>query len=275
MEITTSGALNNLDPDDKIVMVNLGTEHSSALSQEGRVFTWGRGSSGGLGTNATVQRTSPSERTTAGALNNLDPDDKIVMVNLGREHSSALSQEGRVFTWGRNRNGQLGDGTTIDRLTPVEITTSGALNNLDPDDKIVMVNLNNGHSSAISEKGRVFTWGLNNLGRLGDGTTTQRTSPVEITTSGALNNLDPDDKIVMVSLGLGYSSALSEKGRVFTWGNNSNGRLGDGTTTQRTSPVEITTSGALSNLDPNDKIIMVNLGAGNSSALSQEGRVFI
>ena len=172
----------------------------------------------------------------------------IVMVSLGNIHSSALLEKGRVFTWGANGLGQLGDGTTTTRNSPIEITTSGALNNLDPDDKIVMVNLSNVHSSALSQEGRVFTWGANRDGQLGDDTTTNRTTPVEITTSGALNNLDPDDKIVMVNLGGRHSSALSEKGRVFTWGRNTDGQLGDGTTATKTSPVEITTSGALNNL---------------------------
>ena len=52
------------------------------------------------------------------------------MVNLYNIHSSGLSKKGRVFTWGSNTNGQLGDGTTTQRNNPVEITTSGALNNL-------------------------------------------------------------------------------------------------------------------------------------------------
>jgi len=278
VEITTSGALNNLDSGDKIISISMGGNHSSALSSTGRVFTWGRSTHGIIGDGQiTTNRESPVEITTSGSFDNLDSGDKIISISLGQYHSSALSSTGRVFTWGNAANGRLGDGqNSTDRTRPVEITTSGALNNLDSGDKIKAISMGLAHSSALSSTGRVFTWGSATNGKLGDGqSSTDRTSPVEITTSGALDNLDSTDKINAISMGNTHSSASSSYGRVFTWGGALNGRLGDGqSTTDRTSPVEITTSGALDNLDSTDKIIAISTGFAHSSALSSTGRVF-
>ena len=95
------------------------------------------------------------------------------------------------------------------------------------------------HTLQHSHQKDVFTWGYNAYGQLGDNTTSTKTSPTEITTQF---NLAIDEKIVEVILGRYYSSALTSEGRLFMWGYNNYGQLGDGTTTTRTSPVDITTN---------------------------------
>lgn len=95
------------------------------------------------------------------------------------------------------------------------------------------VSLGSLHSSAISSTGRIFTWGVNSSGQLGDGTITSKSTPVDIT---SLVNLSPGEFIVEVSLGYDHSSANTSKGRIFTWGANSSGQLGDGTLTSKSTP---------------------------------------
>ena len=192
--------------------------------------------------------------------------DTITEVSLGSAHSAALSAAGRVFTWGYNEYGQLGDGTEIQRNSPIEITNSF---NLAPEDKVIKIVLGDSRTSAITSTGRVFIWGYNNMGEIGDGTIINKNIPTEITN---MFNLLINEKIVQVSLGGTHSSALSSFGRVFMWGNNDYGQLGDGTTTNRTVPAEIKN---MFDLPIDEEIIRISLGNNHSSAITSKGRLFI
>jgi uncharacterized repeat protein (TIGR02543 family) len=215
---------------DRIISLSLSGIHSSALSTTGRVYLWGFNQYGQLGDGTTIDRNVPTEITSRFSL---AAGDKITSLSLGVFHSSALSTTGRVFMWGDNREGQLGNGTTTDRNVPIQITSRFSLT---AGDRIISLSLGAGHSSALSATGRVYLWGLNSNGQLGNGTTTDRNVPTEITSRFSLT---AGDKITSLSLGVLHSSALSTTGRVYLWGLNSNGQLGDGTTTDINTPVVI------------------------------------
>ncbi len=195
----------------------------------------------------------------------LHPDETIISVSLGTHHSSALTSSGRVFTWGRNDYGQLGDGTIMQRTVPTEITSRF---NLAAGETIVSISLEYAHSSALTSSGRMFTWGWNSSGQLGDGTTTNRSTPTDITDQF---DLAAGETVVSVSLGDSHSSALTSSGRMFTWGWNSSGQLGDETTTSRTTPTEITHH---FDLEAGETIVSISLGYAHSSALTSSGRMF-
>jgi uncharacterized repeat protein (TIGR02543 family) len=251
-----------LNVDETITQVSLGSIHSSALTSNGRLFTWGRNTSGQLGDGTTTQRNSPVE-ITAGL--NLISGETITQVSLGSSHSSALTSSGRLFTWGYNYYGQLGDGTTTDRNLPTNIT---ARFNLSVGETITQVSLGISLSSALTSSGRLFTWGSNSFGQLGDGTTTDRNLPTNIT---ARFNLSVGETIHQVTLGGAHSSLLTSRGRLFIWGFNTDGRLGVGTTTDRSTPTEIN---ARFNLNEGETIALVSLGDGHSSAATSTGRLF-
>ena len=106
----------------------------------------------------------------------LDTLESFVQINLGRYHSSLLTSEGRIYTWGYNLSGQLGDGTYIDKSTPVEITSQI---NLLSTEVPIQISLGGSHSSVLVQSGKIFTWGYNIYGQLCDGTTTSINLPVE------------------------------------------------------------------------------------------------
>jgi alpha-tubulin suppressor-like RCC1 family protein len=135
---------------------------------------WGQNYDGQLGDGTTTSRNVPTEITSRFSLNS---SDKITSLSLGSSHSSALSATGRVFMWGSNWAGQLGDGTTTKRNVPTEISSEFSFA---AGDKITSLSLDSSHSSALSATGRVFMWGSNFSGQLGDGTTTSRIVPSEI-----------------------------------------------------------------------------------------------
>jgi uncharacterized repeat protein (TIGR02543 family) len=251
-----------LDRDDQIILTSLGGSFSAALSEKGRVFIWGSNEVGNLGDGTQIGKNQPIEITNRIPLEEFD---KITSLVMGGSFSAALSNSGRVFMWGSNMIGQLGDGTQIDRNTPIEITSRFGMSF---DDKIISLSLGGIFTAALSFRGRVFTWGYNNNAQLGDGTIIDKFTPREITQRFPLSN---DETITMITTGGSHSGALSSKGRVFTWGNNSSGQLGNGTTFIDSSPREITSR---FNLETENSIKLINFGASSSMALSELGRVY-
>jgi alpha-tubulin suppressor-like RCC1 family protein len=143
----------------------------------------------------------------------------------GAYHSIVLKSDGTVWAFGYNGAGSLGDGTSTDRKTAVQV--SGLTD-------VVAVAAGEYHSMAITSNGSLYLWGYNTNGQLGDGTTTTRNAPIQST----LTN------VVAIAAGKSHSLALRSNGDIYAWGLNSNGQLGTGNTTQQTSPVLVATGGA-------------------------------
>ncbi len=167
---------------------------------------------------------------------------------FGKDYVRAIpSIAGQAVSWGNNGHGQLGDGTTTQRTSPVQVLNSAEV-----------VQLSGGalHSLALLSDGTIRAWGYNSQGQLGDNTTTQRTTPVQV------QNLT---EIVQVSGGDSHSLALRVDGSVWAWGYNGYGQLGDGTTTQRKTPVQVLN---LTN------IVEISAGDLHSLALKSDGTVW-
>ena len=154
--------------------------------------------------------------------------DRPVTVAAGYDHTCAVLASGSVKCWGKNGYGQLGDGTTTASAYPVQVRglTSGATS--------VTTGLLN---SCAVVSGAVKCWGYNTYGQLGNGAKTDAATPVQVTglTSGA----------TAVSLGvMGYQGCALVSGAAKCWGANWSGELGDGTTTDRLTPVQVTGLGS-------------------------------
>src|SRR3989344_6242212 len=140
------------------------------------------------------------------------------------KHTIAIKSDGTLWAWGYNLYGQLGDGTTSQRNSPVQIGT---------DNNRVSISAGGYHTIAIKSDGTLWAWGSNDSGQLGDGTYNNKTTPTQITTVAA--------NWVSISTGGLHTLAIKSDGTLWAWGYNSGGQLGDGTATQRNSPVQIGT----------------------------------
>ncbi len=197
---------------------------SLALTSDGKIFGWGAPP---IGDGTGHSRYEPAPVVMDGALTGKT----VVAIAGANVHSVALTADGQVFTWGSNDFGQLGNGTTTESLEPVAVKRSGALAG-----KIVTAIAASGlQTMVLTSDGQVFCWGSNESGQLGDGSTTRRNEPVPVITNGALGN----KAITAIVAGYSHAVALTSDGRLFAWGWNLYGQLGDGSTTQRNEPVEV------------------------------------
>ena len=169
-----------------------------------------------------------------GALNGLS----ISKIVTGSSHTCAIAN-GQAFCWGSGTSGRLGTGNTTQQTAPVAVSTSGVLAGR----TITDITAGDSYTCALAD-GQAFCWGFGGAGRLGDGFTTDRTSPVAVRTDGVLNGVTLD-KIVA---GAGTTCALSGN-RLFCWGSGGFGVFGNGTTTSSVNPIEIPLEAVLDGRD--------------------------
>jgi len=229
-----------------------GYSHTCAVTMGGGVLCWGFNVSGQLGDGTTTNRSTPTASGLASG---------VTSVAAGDSHTCALTTAGGVLCWGRPYSGQLGDGTTMDRSTPTPVSglSSGATS----------VAAGSSHTCALTTAGGVLCWGFNDGGQLGDGTTTNRSTPTAVSglASGA----------AAISAGWRHTCALTTGGGVMCWGRNDWGQLGSGTATYQSTPTAVSglASGATSVAAGYSHTCAVTMGGGvlcwGSNAYGQLG----
>lgn len=209
--------------------VAAGTYHSLGLKTDGSLWAWGSNSYGQLGDGTLTMRCTPVQVLTGAR----------AVAAGGRwtaGYTLALKTDGSLWAWGSNYNGQLGDGTTTERRSPIQVLTgvdamaAGGAG---------LTTTFAGHSAAVKTDGSLWAWGSNYYGQLGDGTTTNRLLPVQVLTG-----------VAAVSAGGLHTMAIKTDGSLWAWGYNYNGQLGDGTTANRLTAVQVLTGVAAVSAGP-------------------------
>jgi len=243
--------------------VAVGDAHSCALTSAGAVRCWGGNRIGQVGDGTTTDRPTPVAVSglqsgvaaiAAGSYHSCALTGKggvecwgdaygtapvkvpglqggVIAITAGFGHSCALTSVGGVRCWGANGEGQLGDGTTISRSSPVDVLGLGS--------GVIAIAAGDEHSCALTTSGAVECWGGDFRGQLGDGTSTfaARSTPVGVSGLGS--------GVTAIAAGQEHSCALMSTGDVKCWGRDDFGQLGDGTTTfGRWTPVGVVGYGA-------------------------------
>lgn len=197
--------------------ISAGSNHGFAIKNDNTLWGWGRGTFGELGDNTTTNKSSPVQIGSS-----------YSVVSAGGYYTLAVKTDGTLWSWGYNNNYQLGDGTTTTQSSPVQIGTGFATVFASMDDG----GLSYGTSLGIKSNGTLWAWGKNAFGQHGDGTTTNKSSPVQ---TGSDTNWS------VTSQGLAHAVALKTNGELWSWGLNNTGQVGDNTIINRSSPVQIGT----------------------------------
>jgi alpha-tubulin suppressor-like RCC1 family protein len=245
--------------------ITAGYSHTCALTASGGVKCWGRNSYGQLGDDTTTARAIPVEVSGLAS--------GVSAITAGYRHTCALTTSGGVKCWGANSDGQLGDGTNTDRHTPVDVSglpgevsaiaaggyhtcvlmasggvrcwganSDGQLGNgsyVDSDtpvsvwigDDVSAIAAGGSHTCALMDSGGVMCWGDNEFGQLGDGTNTSQNEPDDVE--------DLSSGVSAIAAGYSHTCALADTGEVKCWGRNRDGQLGDGTTIDQNTPVDV------------------------------------
>ncbi|MEI7912513.1 MAG: cadherin-like beta sandwich domain-containing protein, partial [Verrucomicrobiota bacterium] len=208
-----------------VTTVAAGGSHTIVLCSDGTLAGWGSNSNGQLGAGSTTDSSVPLLVNRTGVL----AGKTVTTIATGASHSLALCSDGTLAAWGYNSYGQLGDGSSANRSLPVAVDRTGVLSGK----SITGIACGGAFSLVLCSDGTLAAWGGNSSGQLGNGTTTSSLLPVLVTRSGVLSG----KTVVAVSAGYAHGLARCSDGNLAAWGYNSNGQLGNATTTNSTLPV--------------------------------------
>jgi alpha-tubulin suppressor-like RCC1 family protein len=191
------------------------SRHTVGVRANGTAWAWGDGNYGRLGDGTTTDKSSPV--SVVGGFTDW------VQVSTGAGHMVGLRANGTAWAWGVGSNGRLGDGTTVSKSSPVSVV--GGFTDW------VQVSGGGQHSAGIRSNGTAWAWGYGGIGRLGDNTTVDKSSPVSVV--GGFTDW------VQVDAGQDHTAGVRANGTAWAWGYGRFGRLGDNTTTNKSSPVSV------------------------------------
>lgn len=201
--------------------VALNVQHACAVTSGGGVKCWGSGHVGvlGNGTDPQPECCNPTSSSVPVDVEGLTSG--VTVISAGGGHNCALTSVGGVKCWGGNRLGQLGDGTTEDRMRPVDVVGL--------DRGVTAIAAGNRHTCALTSAGGVKCWGANDNGSSGSRPPDVVPVDVEGLTSG----------VTAISAGAFHTCALTSQGGVKCWGSGTWGELGNGTTRSSSTPVDV------------------------------------
>jgi len=198
-----------------VASISAGSKHTCAVTTSGSAKCWGSNSSGQLGDGSTSTRATPVQVSGLTSV--------VAAISAGTSNSCAVTTDGAAKCWGGNGFGQLGDGSAMNKTTPIQVLglASG----------VAAISAGNAHTCAVMTDGAAKCWGLNGSGQLGDGSTSTAYTPVQVSglASGA----------AAISAGVTHTCAVTTSGSAKCWGFGNSGRLGDGETEDRLLPVAV------------------------------------
>ena len=251
--VTLNYATNNADVGfeafDKVLQVSSGNRFNVLLNYDHTIYAFGDNSYGQCG----YEGPSSTEPHLVPTTNFLAD------VAAGKDWALALDYYGGVLAWGRNTEGHLGRGTISHHESNPGIVSGLGFN-------VTAIACGNGHSLAIKD-GKVWAWGYNGQGQLGNGTTTNQSTPVQVLTVDSSGNDEVLSNVKAIACGNNTSYAVTQNGDVYAWGQNNAYQIGDGTKTNRSKAKKVIFSDI-------HNITKIAAGAGGVMVVRNDGRIF-
>ena len=243
-----------------IKMIAAGANHACAIASDDLVYCWGSGSEGQLGNGSNSNSSIP---VAVSRITGVLGGKTIVSVTAGSNHTCAIASDGFAYCWGLNTNGQLGNNSTTTTNIPVAVLrSSGSLSNV----TVKSLSAGGSQTCAVTSLDAATCWGQNTDGQLGNNSITQRTSPVDVNTSGVLAGLT----IKSISTGRYHTCAIASNDKAYCWGLNTNSGLGNGNTTRSLVPVAVNTNGELLN----KTLKMITVGQYFTCAIASDNNAY-
>ncbi|WP_416517919.1 InlB B-repeat-containing protein [Bifidobacterium asteroides] len=260
----------------KAIQVCAGMWNSMALGIDGTVFSWGSQARGYDTTSGTTPQTIPTT-----VEDSSDPSGVFhaVQISTSWSFNLAIGQDGYVYVWGYNTNGQFGNNTSDGiHTTTVHSTPSRIPNPAYPQDtgrgwRALQVSAGGWHALVIDEENKIWAWGFNRNGQIGNGSSSDyNANPLPKQVRINPNDSSTSLKATQVSAGIYHSMAIDTNGSVWAWGQNDNGQVGNGTTNDQLSPVKVFDSAqSTSSAGPWLKAVQLNAGYKHSLAIDSRG----
>jgi alpha-tubulin suppressor-like RCC1 family protein len=205
------------------VALAAGYYHSTGLQADGSLYAWGRNNYGQLGLGTTTNVNVPTR---------VGKENAWVGVACGYQHTLGLKANGAAFGWGYNANGQVGDASVTTRTSPTALKSSATWASLAA---------GGNHSVGVAADGSVAAWGANANAQIGDGTHTDRSAPTNVLAAGCVWPAPraPRGETDRVTCEYLHSLVVRSEGSLYSWGDATEGQVGDGTFTDRPSPVPV------------------------------------
>lgn len=227
--------------------VAAGEGHTLAIGDDGSVYAWGWNLFGQLGDGTTTNGSIPTKVPTP-------TDVDVTSIAAGGYHSLATGDDGTTYAWGNNANGQLGDESKVQRLTPTPVKAP---------DGVSFGSIAAGayHSLAISLDGTPYGWGFNDDGAVGDGTSgIDRLIPTEALAPTGVS-------FTLITVDTYTSLAVGDDGNVYVWGYNGGNQLGDGTYVSTSTPTKVATL-------PDGVVVSVAASPNHATAITTGGATY-
>ena len=242
-----------------IKQISVGEYHTCAVASDDKAYCWGSNNNGQLGNGSTTSSRVPVAVNMSGVL----AGKTIKQISVEFSTNCVVASDNKTYCWGGNSNGQLGNDSLTNSNIPVAVNTSGVL----AGKTIKQVNTGGFHTCALDISSKMYCWGLNVNGRLGSSLTSVLSKvPVAVNMSGLLAG-----KIIK-QMSVGYSSncVVASDNKVYCWGGNNNGQLGNGSTANSRVPVAVNMSGVLAG----KTIKQISAGGDHSCVIASDDKLY-
>ncbi len=195
--------------------------HACAIADNDQAYCWGRGTSGKLGNGFIFDRNVPTLVTNPTGITGWKN------IGVGRNHSCAIADNDQAYCWGGGMNGTLGNGSTSDQNTPILVTNPAGISSW----KTIQTGAF--YTCAIADNNQAYCWGESSYGRLGNGSTSDQSTPVLVTNPTGVNSWK------VIRTGFYHTCAIADNNQAYCWGGGEHGRLGNGMFSDQSTPKSV------------------------------------